>query len=76
MTGPPIILKLGPMVEKLTQRSDLFQILRQSHLRWMNETDDLQIKEMHRSMSKSLHKLLKLFLAGELVIPWYKGEPP
>ena len=42
----------GPSVANLLQRHELFKIMHNSHLRWMDETDDLNIKEMHRVLAE------------------------
>jgi hypothetical protein len=44
-------LASGPSVANLLQRHELFKIMHNSHLRWMGETDDLNIKEMHRVLA-------------------------
>jgi hypothetical protein len=41
----------GPSVENLTQRHELFKLMQNSHQRWMHETNDPDIKELHRTLA-------------------------
>ena len=41
----------GPSIESLTQRHELFKLMQNSHLRWMHETNDPHIKELHRTLA-------------------------
>ena len=51
-------LVFGPSVANLLQRHELFKIMHNSHLRWMDETDDLNIKEMHRVLADLLQTVM------------------
>ena len=59
MTPPQVERELDSTVEKLTRRYDLFQLMRKSHLRWMNRTDDPQIKEIHRTLAALFKSIMK-----------------
>lgn len=48
----------GPPVDHLLQRQELFEMIRESHLRWMNETDDQDMKEAHRALAASFESIL------------------
>lgn len=51
MSNAQQCLVFGPSVANLLQRHELFKIMQNSHLRWMDETDDLNIKEMHHVLA-------------------------
>ena len=53
----------GPTVESLTQRREMFQLMQGSHLRWMDETDDPNVKELHRSLADQLQALAEQYRA-------------
>jgi len=44
-------LGVGPTIESLTQRHELFQLIQKSHLRWMNDTNDPNVRELHRTLA-------------------------
>jgi hypothetical protein len=51
MSKPSLTPKLDTTIDDLTQRNELFQLIQDSHLQWMDETNDLKIKEMHRALA-------------------------
>jgi hypothetical protein len=48
----------GSSVANLEQRHQLFHLMRDSHLRWLEETDDCRVKEMHRTISDAFQTLI------------------
>jgi hypothetical protein len=55
---PPLA---GPTVESLTQRHQLFQIIQNSHLRWMDQTNDLNVRELHRALAEHFGVVVKQY---------------
>ena len=55
--------ELYSMTEQLTRRYELFQVMRDSHLRWIKTTDDPQIKEIHRTIAALFVSLLEQYNA-------------
>jgi hypothetical protein len=51
----------GPSVESLTQRHELFKLMQNSHLRWMHETNDPDIKELHRGLADQFQIVVKQY---------------
>jgi hypothetical protein len=63
MSEPPLQAKLGPSIQNLVQRHELFQLIQNSHLRWMYETDDQNIKELHRAIADHLQAVVVQYQA-------------
>jgi len=54
-------LELSPTMETLNRRYELFKIIRASHVRWMNTTNDLKVMEMHRKIAALLEDILEQY---------------
>lgn len=51
----------GPALEKLSHQHDLLRIEQDSHLRWMNLTEDLHLKEIHQALIDRLEAVLEQY---------------
>ena len=51
----------GPTLEKLSHRHDLLRIVQDSHVRWMNLTEDPQLKEIHQVLVDRLEAVLEQY---------------
>ena len=51
----------GPTLEKLVHRSDLLRIIQDSHIRWMNLTEDPHLKEIHQVLVDRLEAVLEQY---------------
>lgn len=58
---PHVPLELSPTREKLNQRYELFKVIRASHVRWMNTTNDLKVMETHRAIAALLEDILEQY---------------
>jgi len=50
-----------PSAEFLAQRHELLCIMQKSHLRWMDDTDDENMKEIHRTLADSFSTLIEQY---------------
>lgn len=68
MTDSQIQSGLGPSKENLKQRYELFQLMQKSHVRWMQETNDLTIRAMHGTLASLFTILMDQYeaLLGKL----------
>ena len=57
-----------PSKENLKQRYELFQLMQKSHVRWMQETNDLTMREMHGTLASLFTILMDQYeaLLGKL----------
>ena len=49
----------GPSLETLFQRQQLFQLIQASHIKWIDQTDDEKIKEIHHTILGLLDDLIR-----------------
>jgi len=61
MTHTRYQFRQSPSVEFLAQRHELLCIMQKSHLRWMDKTEDENIKEIHRTLANSFLTLIKQY---------------
>ena len=61
MTKPDLPPFPGPTLEKLTNRFDLLRMIQDSHVRWMDRTDDPQLKEIHQVLVDRLEAVLEQY---------------
>ena len=65
MSMSPITGKPGPTAQELAQQNELFQLLQDSHLRWMEQESDRKIKEMHLRLADLFQVLIEQYEALE-----------
>ena len=51
----------GPSPETLIQRQELFHLIRESHLKWMNETGDEDLREAHHAIVNLFDRLMQQY---------------
>ncbi len=61
MTRSDLPLRPGPTLENLTNRYSLFQAIRDSHMRWMDRTQDPHLKEIHQVLVEQLEAILEQY---------------
>ena len=61
MAKPDLPPFLGPTLEKLVHRHDLLRIMQDSHVRWMDLTEDPHLKEIHQVLVDRLEAVLKQY---------------
>jgi|KBSSwiStaDraftv2_1062776.scaffolds.fasta_scaffold329382_2 hypothetical protein len=53
--------KQDPSIESLMQRYKLFKLIESSYLRWMHETTDSNIKELHHALADQFQVVLEQY---------------
>ena len=61
MAKPDLPPFLGPTPENLTRRHDLLRIMQDSHVRWINLTEDPHLKEIHQVLVDRLEAVLEQY---------------
>jgi DNA-binding FadR family transcriptional regulator len=63
MSTSRLIRKPGPTAQELAQQNELFQLLQDSHLRWMEQESDDKIREMHLRLADVFQVLMEQYEA-------------
>ena len=63
----------GPSVEYLAQRHELLCIMHKSHIRWMEETADEKMRELHHTLASTFVRLIEQY---DMLLHALQGSNP